>query len=154
MTNARLDLIDVWRRFNDGLIKLVDCVPDEKVNWSPKPELWNFQGIMLHMADARDNWLGHGVGDGVEWENVWRTVRAKEQIKNAYARTWERLSAFLSDQAKLDAQYEVQDPGEPVELATGHWIAFHLLEHDIHHRADIMHYLALLGIEHTDVGTP
>jgi len=29
---------------------------------------------------------------------------------------------------------------------TGDWIAFHLLEHDIHHRADIFHYLALLGI--------
>ena len=36
----------------------------------------------------------------------------------------------------------------------GHWIAFHLLEHDIHHRSDIFHYLALLKIEHPDVGTP
>jgi uncharacterized damage-inducible protein DinB len=39
-------------------------------------------------------------------------------------------------------------------MATGHWIAFHLLEHDIHHRADIFHYLALLGIETPSVGTP
>jgi hypothetical protein len=28
----------------------------------------------------------------------------------------------------------------------GHWIAFHLQEHDIHHRADVLHHLALLGI--------
>jgi len=33
-------------------------------------------------------------------------------------------------------------------------IAYHLLEHDIHHRADIFHYLALLGIEHPQVETP
>jgi uncharacterized damage-inducible protein DinB len=50
---------------------------------------------------------------------------------------------------KLDATYV-----KPEETVTGHWIAFHLLEHDIHHRADIFHYLALLGIETPDVGTP
>ena len=33
-----------------------------------------------------------------------------------------------------------------VALMTEHWIAFHLLDHDIHHRADVVHYLALLGI--------
>ena len=40
------------------------------------------------------------------------------------------------------------------EEVNGHWIAFHLLEHDIHHRSDIFHYLALLEIEHPEVGTP
>ena len=53
-------------------------------------------------------------------------------------------------EAKLDATYD-DDRGA---MVTGHWIAFHLLEHDIHHRADIFHYLALLGIETPDVGTP
>jgi uncharacterized damage-inducible protein DinB len=33
-------------------------------------------------------------------------------------------------------------------------VAFHLLEHDIHHRADILMYLALLGIETPQVWTP
>jgi uncharacterized damage-inducible protein DinB len=45
-------------------------------------------------------------------------------------------------------------PASPRRQKTGHWIAFHLLEHDIHHRADVLHYLALLGVEHPDVGTP
>ena len=36
---------------------------------------------------------------------------------------------------------------------TGHWVAFHLLEHDIHHRADMFLYLALLGIEPPQVWT-
>jgi uncharacterized damage-inducible protein DinB len=151
---ARLDLAPTWARFNEELIQLVDYVPDEQLNWSPKPELWNFRGILLHLADTRDNWIGHGIEDGVEWKNVWQTVRTKDEIKSAFARTWERLAAVLSDQEKLDATYETQDPGEPVELRSGHWIMFHLLEHDIHHRADIFHYLALLGIATPGVGTP
>jgi uncharacterized damage-inducible protein DinB len=153
-TTERLDIGPVWARFNEGLIRLVDYVPEDRINWSPKPELWNFRGILLHIAGARDNWLGEGIHDGVEAPNVWQTVRSKDEIKASFARTWDRLALFLADGAKLDASYEVQDPGQPVEMATGHWIAFHLLEHDIHHRADILHYLALLGIETPDVGTP
>ena len=68
----------------------------------------------------------------------------------ALRRTWQRLEPFLRDEKKLDATYDA-DWGES---PTGHWIAFHLLEHDIHHRADVFHYLALLGIETPDVGTP
>ena len=152
--NARLDFTDVWVRFNEQLIKLVDYVPDDKLNWSPKPELWNFRGILLHIAATRDSWLGEGIHDGFDAPNVWQTVRTKDEIKASYARTWQRLAIFLANQSQLDAEYEVQDPGEPVEMASGHWIAFHLLEHDIHHRADIFHYLTLLGIETPDVGTP
>jgi uncharacterized damage-inducible protein DinB len=43
--------------------------------------------------------------------------------------------------------------GEPYSFS-GHWLAYHLLEHDVHHRADIFAYLALLGIEHPQVETP
>jgi uncharacterized damage-inducible protein DinB len=125
-------------------------VPDDKMNWSPRPELWNFRGILLHVASARDIWLQRTVQDGIDAPDVWRTARTKAEIQQAYRRTWDRLGAFLRDSAKLDATYA----GHDGELLSGHWIAFHLLEHDIHHRADIFHYLALLGIETPDVGTP
>lgn len=144
-----LDLVPVWARFNESLIRLIDYVPEDQINWSPKPELWNFRGILIHIASARDQWLQYTVKDGVDAPDVWRTVRTKAEVQAAYARTWDRLAAFLRDPAKLAATY--QDEPAPV---TGHWIAFHLLEHDVHHRADIFHYLALLGIETPDVGTP
>ena len=153
-TYASLDIVPTWATFNDELIRLVDYVPEDKISWSPKSELWNFRGILLHLADARDNWLGHDVGDGVEWTAVWHVVRTKPEIQEALRRTWARLERFLSDASLLDATYDIADPGQPPEQKPGHWIAFHLLEHDIHHRADILHYLALLGIEHPGVGTP
>ena len=145
---ARLDVVPTWSRFNDELIRLVDYVPADKMNWSPKPELWNFRGILIHIAFSRDGWLGNTVKDGVEGPTAF--PRTKEEIAQALRRTWQRLEPFLRDEEALDATYEV-DWGEPI---SGHWIAYHLLEHDIHHRADIFHYLALLGIETPDVGTP
>ncbi len=148
-SSPRIDITPTWARFNDELIRLVDYVPDDKINWSPKPELWNFRGILIHIAAARDGWLEGTVKDGIEVPSVYETVRTKAQVQAAYARTWDRLAAFLSDPAKLATTYD--DEQGPV---TGHWIAFHLLEHDVHHRADIFHYLALLGIETPGVGTP
>ena len=145
---ARLDIVPTWARFNDDLIRLVEHVPDDKLNWSPKPELWNFRGILIHIGFARDQWLGNVVKDGVVGPTAF--PRTKEEIVQALRRSWQRLEPFLRDEERLDATYDV-DWGE---APTGHWIAFHLLEHDIHHRADIFHYLALLGIETPDVGTP
>ncbi len=149
-SSPRIDITSTWARLNEGLIRLVDYIPDDKLNWSPKEGLWNFRGILLHIADARDGWLGIDVKDGIEAPNVWQTVRTKAEVQAAYARTWARLANFLGDESKLDATYVAEDGRQ----LTGHWIAFHLLEHDIHHRADIFHYLALLGIETPDVGTP
>jgi uncharacterized damage-inducible protein DinB len=145
----RLDIVPVWARFNEELIRLVDFVPDDKMNWSPKPELWNFRGILMHIAATRDNWLKGAVQDGIEAPDVYGTARTRLDFQEAYRRTWGRLERFLSNPQQLDATYDYDDG--PV---SGHWIAFHLLEHDIHHRADILHYLALLGIETPGVGTP
>lgn len=146
---VRLDIVPVWARFNEELIKLVDFVPEDKMNWSPKPALWNFRRILMHIAATRDNWLKGAVKDGIEAPDVYRTARTRLDFQEAYRRTWSRLERFLTNAHQLDATYD--DDEGPV---TGHWIAFHLLEHDIHHRADILHYLALLGIETPGVGTP
>jgi uncharacterized damage-inducible protein DinB len=80
--------------------------------------------------------------------------RTKGDLKDNLRWSWERLLRFLSDPANLDRVYTGMGPDGAEQTADGHWIAFHGLEHDVHHRADIFHYLALLGIEHPDVGTP
>ena len=146
---ARLDIVPIWVRLNDELIRLVDYVPEDKMNWSPKPELWNFHRILLHIAGARDTWLGRDIKYGIQTPDPSTGVPTRADLQLALRRTWERLAAFLCDPTKLEATYTT-----PWETANGHWIAFHALEHDIHHRADIFHYLALLGIKTPDVGTP
>ena len=143
-----LDIVQHWGRVNDELIALVDLVPDERIEWSPKPELWNFRGILLHIAASRDYWMGTIIQDGDPPANVYETTRSKPEIQREYRRTWARVQRFLSDPTKLAATYQED------ALVSGHWIAFHVLEHDIHHRADVFHYLALLGIEHPEIGTP
>ena len=153
MRAAPLDITGQWAKLNDTLVALVDCIPDDKLDWSPRDDLWNFRGIVLHTIISRDNWLQAVVADGETAPDVLRNAQTRDGMKRELRRSWERVVRFISDPAKLSAAYEDDWDGETKQLS-GHWIAFHLLEHDIHHRADIFHYLALLGIEHPEVGTP
>jgi uncharacterized damage-inducible protein DinB len=148
-TFAALDIVPFWARMNDTLVQLVDYIPDDKLNWSPRPELWNFKGTLIHICGVRQGWVsGARSGDSL-WPEIIRDAQTKDGIKRHLALSWDAVAGFVSSPEKLAAAYD--DEGKEI---SGHWIAYHLLEHDIHHRADIFHYLALLGIEHPNVGTP
>ena len=150
---ARFEVLASWRRLNGMLIELVDTVPDERMGWSPTPELWSFERIMLHLCDAREEWMVRAIANGEPNIGVLQNVRGKAGIREAFRRTWERIERTFADQAKLDAVYRDRWWAE-APPRTGHWVAFHLLEHDIHHRADLLLYLALCGVETPQVWTP
>jgi uncharacterized damage-inducible protein DinB len=143
---SRFDILPIWEQLNDILIKFVDFIPDDRMQWSPKPELWTFHHIFQHLCEAREQWMVRAINDGETDIDVYNNVHTKDDLKNAFRLTWERITRTFNDQAKLDATYRDRYWAE-APLRTGHWVAFHLLEHDIHHRADIVFYLTLLGIE-------
>jgi uncharacterized damage-inducible protein DinB len=107
--------------------------------------LWNFRGILIHVSDARDRWMDRDIKDGEGYPNVWTTAKSKADLKRELERTWARLGRFLRNRLQLDANYISDYDGRTYD---GHWIAFHLLEHDIHHRAELLQRLALLDIDH------
>jgi uncharacterized damage-inducible protein DinB len=153
MTYPALDITGEWAKLNEQIVALVDLVPDDQMDWSPKPELWNFRGILLHIVGARHIWMERDIKDGEPTPDYLRIGQTKEGMKEQLRTSWQRLERFLADRRQLDAVYEGTWDGE-VHSFTGHRAAFHGIEHDIHHRADIFHYLALLGIEHPEVETP
>ncbi len=149
MTGApdlRLDIRPYWRSLQSDLLRIVELVPDDKLNWTPKQDLWNARGILIHVSDVRDQWLTSGMQDGEPYPNIWQTARTKDDLQRELVRTFERLMRSLMSAAQLDAMHP--DPGDPHNERTGHWLAFQLLEHDIHHRSELMQRLALLEIAH------
>lgn len=146
----RLDVTPHWADLNQHLIETIDVIPEEKLDWSPDPGEWNFRGIYLHIAGARLHWLANAVHDGEPLPDIVRQGQTAEGLKAVLRDSWERTLHFLSDERKLDASYSPPpfDPGylDP-ETFDGHFIAYHRLLHDVHHRATILHYLNLLGIE-------
>src|SRR3990172_1178339 len=100
-----IDIVPTWARLNDELIALVDYVPEDQMNWSPRPQLWNFRGILLHVAGARDHWIGGVVQDGDPAPSVYESTRTKAEIQREFRRSWERVTRFLADPANLEAGY-------------------------------------------------
>jgi uncharacterized damage-inducible protein DinB len=149
--SARLDIVPIWKRLNEDLIRLVDYVPDDKLDWSPKEDLWSFRRLFWHLAEARDQWMTRAINDGQPNVAGGDDV-GKDDLRELLRGTWQRIERTLNDQAKLDATYRDRWWAAAPPY-TGHWVAFHLLEHDIHHRADMLMYLGLLGAETPQVWT-
>jgi uncharacterized damage-inducible protein DinB len=151
-----LEISEYWAPINQHLIGLLDLIPDDKMDWSPKPELHNFRGLFIHIASARNSWMARDVQDGEDTPDVLREGQTREGLKEQLRLSWARMERFLSSREKLDATYDVPDGGHAggTRPRDGHWLAFHGLEHDVHHRADIFYFMALLGIEHGDIETP
>jgi uncharacterized damage-inducible protein DinB len=143
--SSGLEIVPIWGRLNEQLVELVEHVPDEHFDWAPKAELWSFRRLFVHMAEAREQWMTRAINDG-EANFVGQRALSKLEIKDALRDTWKRIERTFADQAKLDATYKDRWWAE-APPRTGHWVAFHLLEHDLHHRAEMLLYLALLGIE-------
>jgi uncharacterized damage-inducible protein DinB len=140
-----LEIVPIWKRLNEQLIQLVDQLPDERLDWSPQPDMWGFRRLFVHLAAEREEWMTRAINDG-EPNVVSQSAQSKDQLKDALRSSWRRIERTITDQAKLDATYKDRWwAGAP--LYDGHWVAFHLLEHDIHHRADMLVYLALLAVE-------
>jgi uncharacterized damage-inducible protein DinB len=151
-----LQITEYWGDMHQQFLRLIDLVPDDRWDWSPKRELWNFRGILLHVPMARNNWLNGVVKDGETSPDLLREGQSREGMKQQHQLSWERLERFLSDPEKLASTYEGTHsyPYPEAYSHTGHWLAYHLLEHDVHHRADIFHYMQALGIDHGDAETP
>jgi uncharacterized damage-inducible protein DinB len=152
-TSAKLDIAENWDRLNDTIIDLVDYIPENKLDWSPQDDLWDFHHVLSHLVFTRHGWMGNSVTQKIKPEEIHEAMATRAGSQEALRRSWARVRRFLSDETSLNRLFEGEVEGQSYSHR-GHWIAFHLLEHDIHHRSDIFHYLALLKIEHPDVGTP
>ncbi len=146
-----LHLSDFWAGITDHLVEIVDHVSDDQLDWAPDAKSWSMRVLLVHIMGARHHWLANAVKDGEPTPDFVNPSRTKDGLKEQLRLSWERLTRFVCDQQKLDALYEPPgyDPpyaGDPA-IFNGHFIAYHRLVHDVHHRGDILHRLALLGVE-------
>ena len=149
-----LAITPMWSTIVDELVELVDLVPEDKMDWSPKPELWNFKGILIHIILGprflMNNVLQEQSDPAKLAADVMAQAQTKEEIKEQLRISWVCLEPFLQSEELLAREYDVGDfAGVPGRLS-GYWLAFGQLEHHLHHRADIYHYLGLLGVPHEE----
>ena len=72
-----------------------------------------------------------------------RNCPSKQRIRQELDRSYERIVAYLNQPAEvLDRRHRYQRR----YTFTARWVMWHLLEHKVHHRAQIFSYMRMNGI--------
>ena len=147
MDNPNATEFVAWfERIRERTMRVVACVPPDKVDWTYKEGKFTLGDLMRHLASI-ERWMfaenaprkpskypGHGreLADGYE------------AIVDFMRRMHEESMAIFRSLTDVDLQAKCVTPGG-AELRIGKWLRS-MVEHEVHHRGQIYLYLAMLEI--------
>ena len=139
------ELNDYWEhleRYRAVTLQMLDQVEEPDLDWRPLPEMMNLGQQFVHIVRGED-FMIHGLFES-DWDldrcRLPKHVRGIGELRatfeDARARTQEELGV-------LDAPGLSETVGEPPSTRASRLWA--LLEHEVHHAAQISLYLRMLG---------
>ena len=148
-TKHTREFLDYYEKVRQRTMKVIACIPREKYDWSYREGKFSFADIIRHLATIErymyaenaqrkpSRYPGHGkeLADGPE--NV------LEFFQRMHGESME-IFGRLSDE---DLQQKCVTPGR-TPITIWKWLRA-MVEHEIHHRAQIYTYLGML-----DIATP
>jgi uncharacterized damage-inducible protein DinB len=142
------------------LLGAVEALPASRFEWKPQPEMFTAHQIIVHIAECERGWIHNTVEGGTyeEWvvphrdpAQGWVTVPDAPDHASLLAMLaeWHRHTQTWLDKpvSELSRMFTSRDPGRPERSYTLHWILDTLQQHEIHHRAQLILYLRLMGLE-------
>ena len=134
-------------RFRAVTLQSLERTPAKKIHWAPSPDLMTFAGQFNHLARVERLYV-RGLSRG-EWVAESNALDCRENIAelcssliDARATTLAWLDSLASP--ALDENATV--PWLPVRWTVRSWL-WYLVEHELHHKAQIAIYLHLCGVE-------
>ena len=149
--NAK-ELFGHWAEVRRGLIRALDKLTDDQLEFVPREGLWSLGTVARHIAGAEEGWFRYVISRelpkwpvGYTGEDYPTVASIKSLLAEVHARTLATLETVDADELR-----------RVVDTPWGHeisqlWIIWHVIEHEIHHRGEIFLMLGLLGTEAPDV---
>lgn len=139
------DLTEHLDRLRAVTLSFLDSVRDEDLNFRPTPEQYSLGQQLLHIAQAEDLYA-HGLFHS-EWDyervrfpgSLPPTAEIRDFFVDVRAHTRKHIARL--DPRRLDEIVKI--PGSPLEHTLRSWLWF-LVEHEMHHKAQVAVYLRLL----------
>jgi len=140
------DLREHLERFRTVTLQALDLVADDDLGWRPGPDHYTLGQQFLHIAQAEDFQVqGQSTGDW-DYERVRFPDHALgvEDLRALLNETRRRTLAALDalDDERLGDDLPPSS-GEPAR--TRRWWLWLLVEHEVHHKAQIAVYLRQMG---------
>ncbi len=161
-TYPRIDITPYWASITEQLVEIAGALSEEELDRRPAPGSWPVRGYMIHIIGGRCGPMDEKMRPLEALPDIFALCGTREGIQQQLRDSWESLARFLASEEQLDRIYTPEPPDPelfkgiaegapiyPTELGpdSGHFIAYHRLVHDVHHRADIFNCLSQLGIK-------
>ena len=138
--------LDYYEKVRQRTLKVIKCIPAEKIDWTYKQGKFTFADLIRHLASIErymyaenvqlkpSRYPGHGreLADGYENVLAYLDQTHKEAME---------IFGRLSDQ---DLRKKCKTPGD-AEITVWKWLRA-MVEHEIHHRGQIYIYLSLIDV--------
>lgn len=140
------EFVSYFDRIRERTMRVVACVPPERIDWTYKEGKFTFGDVMRHLASI-ERWMfvenallrpSRYPGHGRELADGYDAVVA--YMHAMHAESMELLSS-LSDE---DLARKCTTPGG-ADLAVGKWLRA-MIEHEAHHRGQLYMYCGFLDI--------
>jgi uncharacterized damage-inducible protein DinB len=141
-----LDAYPHWERVRKTVVQAATLIPKRKLEWRPAQGMYSFGDLLRHMVDTEEFWI-QGVlrGRGGSPDRNRKDYPTVAKIFKDWGKIHQKTLATLSRMpaSALSRKVKIEQDGKvPVS-----WLLWHVVEHEVHHRAQIMVYLRLLGVE-------
>lgn len=140
------EIFDFWKGVQGSFFKILDYLSDEDLEFNYDSEMRNLGELFTHVANAYHWWLEYIIHDGQGIKPDLDVSKSIEEIKSRLRRAHQRIWGLIEKSSwnDLRKEYEVEEEGTRTTVSLM-WILWHLVEHDVHHRAQIGLYLKKLG---------
>jgi uncharacterized damage-inducible protein DinB len=138
--------LDYFERIRERTLRVIKCIPPDKIDWSPKEGKFSFADLIRHLGAIelymyaenakfqQSRYSGHGkeLADG--YEEILSFLNHAHQ---------ESMKVFRS-LSEEDLQKKCTAPSGG-QITLWKWLRA-MIEHEVHHRGQIYLYLQLLGV--------
>jgi uncharacterized damage-inducible protein DinB len=133
-----------WERVRNRLLKGVENLTPEQLDWKPSGAIYSIADLLRHIADAESFWIEKVILNRDCREVTKEAFPNLQAILKELERAHQETINFLSEHTLEDwgKKYKIENHELSLE-----WILFHVFEHEIHHRAQIILMLRMQGIE-------
>lgn len=140
--------IKVLEMISSGTMKILEGIPEERFDWRPWEGSFSFKEAVGHII-ADELWFVGDVSKALGLPSPQTSSEAKGNPKEELGRFWEIHRQTVS----LVNSLEDQDLEKVVKFMDGKWEApiyealQSILEHQVHHRGQLIVYFRILGLE-------
>lgn len=141
------EFFDFWYQVQAHLTDMVDRIPEAHLEWKPEGMQRSFGDLLRHIVETRDWWVAKVLEEPGDCKDITRdNCGDRDRIKVELERSYEQVKAVYKKWTEEGLRRRYTLPDSEGAMVTGLWVLWHVIEHDIHHRAQVMTYLRLFGI--------